>query len=63
MHAWIINLYSQDHHEWSYNLSIYEVNVRQYTSAGTFNAFETHLDRLKNMGVGVLWFMPIHPIG
>lgn len=63
LHAWIINLYSQDHHEWSYNLSIYEVNVRQYTSAGTFNAFETHLDRLKNMGVGVLWFMPIHPIG
>jgi 1,4-alpha-glucan branching enzyme len=63
LHAWIINLYGQDHHEWSYNLSIYEVNVRQYTSAGTFNAFETHLDRLKNMGVGILWFMPIHPIG
>ncbi len=58
-----IFIYGQSHHDWSYNLSIYEVNVRQYTSAGTFNAFETHLDRLKNMGVGILWFMPIHPIG
>ena len=58
-----INLSAQDHHDWSYNLSIYEVNVRQYTHAGTFAAFEAHLDRLKNLGVGILWFMPIHPIG
>jgi glycosidase len=54
---------SQSHRDWSYNLSIYEVNVRQYTSDGTFSAFETHLERLKEMGVGILWFMPIHPIG
>ncbi|MEJ2495442.1 MAG: alpha-amylase family glycosyl hydrolase [Ignavibacteriaceae bacterium] len=58
-----VTLYSQDHHDWSYNLSIYEVNVRQYTGAGTFGAFETHLDRLRDLGVGILWFMPIHPIG
>lgn len=58
-----INLFGQDHHDWSYNLCIYEVNVRQYTSSGTFAEFETHLDRLKNLGVGILWFMPIHPIG
>ena len=58
-----INLFGQDHHDWSYNLSIYEVNVRQYTSSGTFAEFETHLDRLKDLGVGILWFMPIHPIG
>ncbi|MBD3290523.1 T9SS type A sorting domain-containing protein [candidate division KSB1 bacterium] len=54
---------SQDHQSWSYNLGIYEVNVRQYTAAGTFAAFESHLPRLKEMGVGILWFMPIHPIG
>jgi len=54
---------SQDHDSWSYNLNIYEVNVRQYTSSGTFSEFATHLDRLKDMGVGILWFMPIHPIG
>lgn len=49
--------------EWSYNKSIYEVNVRQYTPEGTFNAFAEHLPRLKEMGVGIVWLMPIHPIG
>jgi len=42
---------------------IYEVNVRQYTQEGTFNAFATHLPKLKELGVDILWFMPIHPIG
>ena len=58
-----INATAQDHTEWSYNLSIYEVNVRQYTKAGTFAGFRTHLDRLNDLGVGIIWFMPIHPIG
>ena len=58
-----INLSGQDHHDWSYNLPIYEVNVRQYTSTGTFAGFATHLNRLKELGAGILWFMPIHPIG
>ena len=47
---------------WSYNTNIYEVNVRQYTSEGTFRAFAGHMPRLKDMGVEVLWFMPITPI-
>jgi glycosidase len=51
------------HPEWSRNLSIYEVNLRQYTPEGTFKAFEKHLPRLKELGVGILWLMPIHPIG
>ena len=42
--------------------NIYEVNTRQYTPEGTFNAFSKHLDRLKKMGVQTLWFMPINPI-
>jgi alpha-amylase len=49
--------------DWAHNTNIYEINLRQYTSEGTFNAFATELTRLKNMGVKVLWFMPIHPIG
>ncbi len=52
-----------EHPEWSYNLSIYEVNLRQYSPAGTFVEFEKHLTRLKDMDIGILWFMPIHPIG
>ena len=58
-----IKLSGQTHHAWSYNLPIYEVNVRQYTSSGTFTQFATHLDRLQELGAGILWFMPIHPIG
>ncbi len=49
--------------EWSRNATIYEVNIRQYTEAGTFAAFAEHLPRLKEMGVKILWLMPIHPIG
>ena len=50
------------HPAWIMNGNIYEVNVRQYTPEGTFNAFSKHLVRLKNMGVQTLWFMPINPI-
>jgi len=48
--------------EWTKNSVLYEVNIRQYTPEGTFKAFETHLPRLKELGVDILWIMPIHPI-
>ena len=51
------------HPEWSKNATIYEVNLRQYTNEGTFKSFESHLQRLKKMGVDIIWLMPIHPIG
>ncbi len=51
------------HPEWSKNATIYEVNIRQFTPEGTFKAFETHLPRLKSMGIDIIWLMPIHPIG
>lgn len=41
---------------------MYEVNIRCYTEEGTFSAFREHLPRLKELGVDVLWLMPIHPI-
>ena len=43
--------------------NLYEVNLRQYSAQGSFKAFATHLPRLKEMGVEILWLMPIHPIG
>lgn len=52
-----------NHPEWSKHSNIYEVNIRQYTEEGTFNAFDKHLDRLAEMGVDILWLMPIYPIG
>jgi len=51
------------HPEWVYDAVIYEVNTRQYTPEGTFNAFAANLPRLKELGVDILWFMPIQPIG
>ncbi|MEO9484295.1 MAG: alpha-amylase family glycosyl hydrolase [Ekhidna sp.] len=45
------------------DMIIYEVNIRQYTPEGTFNAFADHLPRLKDLGVDILWIMPIQPIG
>src|SRR5581483_713581 len=50
------------HQSWIMQGNIYEVNVRQYTPEGTFKAFEQHLQRLKDMGVQTLWFMPVNPI-
>lgn len=49
--------------EWSKNATIYEVNIRQYTPEGTINAFAEYLPQLKNLGVDILWLMPIFPIG
>ncbi|HSC52112.1 MAG TPA: alpha-amylase family glycosyl hydrolase [Phnomibacter sp.] len=48
---------------WCHHTNIYEVNLRQYTYEGTFDAFAEHLPRLQAMGVETLWFMPITPIG
>ncbi|OIQ97961.1 alpha-amylase 2 [mine drainage metagenome] len=48
--------------DWAKNANIYEVNIRQYTPEGTFVAFAKHLPRLKDMGVEILWLMPVSPI-
>ncbi|MET0636265.1 MAG: alpha-amylase family glycosyl hydrolase [Chitinophagaceae bacterium] len=48
--------------EWAHSTNIYEVNLRQYSTEGTFAAFARDLPRLKDMGVRTLWFMPITPI-
>ena len=50
------------HPEWSRNAVIYEVNLRQFTDEGTVNAFSEHLPRLKDLGVDILWMMPVNPI-
>jgi 1,4-alpha-glucan branching enzyme len=49
------------HASWSRSANIYQVNVRQYTPEGTLNAFAAHLPRLHQMGVDLLWLMPIQP--
>lgn len=51
------------HPKWSYNAVMYELNTRQFTPEGTFNAAAKELPRLAKLGVGVIWMMPIFPIG
>lgn len=50
------------HPAWARSANIYEVNIRQYSPEGTFRAFEKHLPRLRNMGIDILWIMPVNPI-
>jgi glycosidase len=47
---------------WARGSNIYEVNTRQYSEAGSFSAFGKHLPRLREMGIEILWLMPITPI-
>ena len=48
--------------DWA-NTVVYEMNVRQYTPEGTFAAAQRELPRLKELGIDVVWLMPIYPIG
>ncbi|MCS2163652.1 alpha-amylase family glycosyl hydrolase [Scandinavium sp. H11S7] len=51
------------HPNWTQNATIYQVNIRQFTPEGTFRSFEEHLLRIKELGIDIIWLMPIHPIG
>jgi len=41
---------------------IYEANIRQYSEEGTFQAFTKDIPVLKDLGVKILWLMPVYPI-
>lgn len=45
------------------NQVMYSVYVRNHSEEGTFNAVEKDLDRIKKLGVDIIWLLPIHPIG
>lgn len=49
--------------EWLRDGLIYEVFPRDFSPAGNLNGVTARLDDLKNLGVTVIWLMPIHPIG
>ena len=49
--------------DWLRSGTIYEIFPRDFSPAGNLPGVTAHLDDLKNLGVGVLWIMPIHPIG
>jgi glycosidase len=49
--------------DWVRDGVIYEIFPRQFSAKGDFNGVTAQLDRLKSLGVTILWLMPIHPIG
>ena len=59
----VSQLQARPHADWVRDAVIYELYPRQFSPAGTFNAVTERLDSLKALGVTVVWFMPIHPIG
>ena len=54
---------SSKHPAFAYDSTIYELNTRQLTPEGTFAAAEAELPKLKEMGVDIIWMMPLQPIG
>ena len=51
------------HPDWTYGSVMYEVNIRQFSPEGTFAGVEAQLPRLKELGVDILWLMPMYEIG
>jgi alpha-amylase len=49
--------------EWVRDGVVYEIYPRAFSSQGNFNGITARLDNLKDLGVNILWLMPIHPIG
>lgn len=49
--------------EWVKDAVIYSVYLRSFSMEGTFAGLEKRLPELKDMGVTVLWLLPIHPVG
>jgi glycosidase len=45
------------------NLVIYEIFVRSHSPQGTFQGVTDDLPRIKDLGVDMIWLMPIHPVG
>ena len=51
------------HPKFAYDATIFELNTRQLTPEGTFAAAEAELPKLREMGVDIIWMMPLQPIG
>src|SRR6266436_7405998 len=49
--------------DWVRDGVIYQIFPRAFSAEGNFNGVTAQLDRLKDLGVTIIWLMPIHPIG
>ena len=49
--------------DWLRSSVMYEIFPRNFSAAGDFNGVTARLDELKDLGVDILWLMPVHPLG
>jgi len=49
--------------DWLRSSVVYEIFPRDFSTAGDLNTVTARLNELKDLGVNILWLMPIHPIG
>jgi len=49
--------------DWVRDGVVYEIFPRAFSATGDFNGITARLDNLKDLGIDILWLMPIHPIG
>lgn len=49
--------------DWLRSATVYEIFPQQFSQEGNFDGITRRLDDLKDLGVNILWLMPIHPIG
>ena len=48
---------------WVKSAVVYELNPRTFSATGNFKGVEAGLDKLHDLGITILWLMPIHPLG
>ncbi|MBI3950883.1 MAG: hypothetical protein HY314_10575 [Acidobacteria bacterium] len=48
---------------WVKDAVIYEVYLRSFSPEGRFASLQARLPELRELGITVLWLMPIHPVG
>src|SRR5829696_7441943 len=49
--------------DWVRDGVVYEIYPRAFSQQGNFSAITARLDELKDLGVTILWLMPVHPVG
>ncbi len=49
--------------DWLRSSVVYEIFPRNFSTAGDLNTVTARLDELKDLGVDIIWLMPIHPVG
>ena len=56
-------LHARPSPQWLKSGTIYQIFVRSFSPSGDLNGVTARLDDLHNLGVNILWLMPIHPDG